>query len=574
MGLFNRKPGQTVQEKLAEWVPQLTLTDKLLLEDIYWERIFLHMAVLADFDEEPEFFLVRYNRKANTIHEMNFYESVPISYKERDGHVYMFCLNIAAINGRTFLDNGNWILQCRVPGQEDAYTVMPTYDVAYHLEDKCRIFRYGGGTFSYDISVDTFTQGQEIVLAFHSHFMIENKGWKKRQWVREVKGFPRKVKRFRKASIRKGVNIVYQILATLHHNTGKNVMFMSETRGTLWGNLKAINDRMIERGLDKEFHITYNIRKAVGNKAGLWSWIKTVAKIAQQDYIFVDDYTPVFGHIKLQKNTKLIQLWHAGEGFKAVGYCRFGKGGPYPIETCHKEYDYVVVGSKKLIHTFEEVFGIEEEAFLPVGMARLDGFLDPEYMESCKKTFYEQYPMAKGKKLILFAPTFRGGSQKVAYYPKNALDLKRVYEFLGDEYIWAFKMHPFIKDPVEIPEEYKDRMIDLSEWMNINDLYYVTDLLITDYSSNFYEYALMERPVLFYTFDRENYELTRGVHRSVKDNAPGKVCDSFDEMMEALKNKDFEEEKIHQFVKDNFSEYDGHASDRVIDTILLGKNHQ
>ena len=79
----------------------------------------------------------------------------------------------------------------------------------------------------------------------------------------------------------------------------------------------------------------------------------------------------------------------------------------------------------------------------------------------------------------------------------------------------------------------------------------------------------MQRPVIFYTYDREIYELTRGVHRSIRENAPGKVCDTFDELMQALTDGDFEEEKIKKFVEDNFGEYQGNASDRVIDEILL-----
>ena len=134
-------------------------------------------------------------------------------------------------------------------------------------------------------------------------------------------------------------------------------------------------------------------------------------------------------------------------------------------------------------------------------------------------------------------------------------------------------MHPFVKEKIEINKQFSDRIFDFAEYPNINDLYYITDLLITDYSSNYYEYALMGKPVIFYTYDREMYELTRGVHRSVKENAPGKVCDTFDELMSALRNKDFESEKIQKFIKENLKEYDGHACDRVIDRILLNKEN-
>ena len=96
-------------------------------------------------------------------------------------------------------------------------------------------------------------------------------------------------------------------------------------------------------------------------------------------------------------------------------------------------------------------------------------------------------------------------------------------------------------------------------------------MLITDYSSNYYEYALLKKPVIFYTYDREKYELLLGVHRSVKEHAPGKICDSFEELMKALYEKDYEYEKIEKFVEDNFGEYDGQACDRIIDQIILKK---
>ena len=131
-------------------------------------------------------------------------------------------------------------------------------------------------------------------------------------------------------------------------------------------------------------------------------------------------------------------------------------------------------------------------------------------------------------------------------------------------------MHPFVdEEPIRIPRRYKDRIIDFATYPNINDLYYVTDILITDYSSNYFEYSLMKRPILFYTPDRELYELSRGVHRSVKECAPGKVCDTFDELMDALKNKDYEIEKVYRFVEENFADYDGRAADKAINKILL-----
>jgi len=79
----------------------------------------------------------------------------------------------------------------------------------------------------------------------------------------------------------------------------------------------------------------------------------------------------------------------------------------------------------------------------------------------------------------------------------------------------------------------------------------------------------MKRPILFYTYDRCLYELSRGVYQNIKDSAPGKVCDTFDELMKSLENEDFELDKTKRFVKENFDTMDNKSSERIINNILL-----
>lgn len=553
-----------------------------IVTELGWERIFLNFTIQANYEGEIKFQLRRFNRKVKVKRtatelkkEINLIsrETIDIDYDKKEGNFYTFSLNLAAVKGRSFINNGKWHILAVTDEERHICSVAPA--VAYKADENCRIFDYYGGKYSYNITFSHYTEDEEnLTFVLGSSFMIMNNKWYKRKYVKEARTIPGKFQRGYMAAVIVLIKLYYQIAEHLSPKHGKKILFMSETKNYLWGNLLYIDKRLKERGLDKEFKITYSCRQAVGQHKSAFSWLKVVTNIARQDYIFIDDYAPIFGFLSLNKRTKLIQVWHAGEGFKAVGYCRFGKAGsPFPVGSCHKKYDYALTGSKKLVKVFEEVFGIEKDAFLPVGMARLDGFLDPDKISSFRKEFYEEYPQFQNKKIILFAPTFRGTDQKTAYYDYSQLDLEQLYDFCGDEYVFLIKMHPFVVEAIDIPEKYKDRLYDFSKYPTINDLYYVTELLITDYSSNYFEYALMEKPVLFFTYDRELYELTRGVHRSVKDSAPGKVCDTFEEMMTALKNKDFEEAKIHQFVKDNFGEYDGHASDRVIDQILLKKEN-
>lgn len=560
-------------------------TEDYQITEVWWERIFLNITVESSRDEEVEFTLRQFNRKRrrpkrgerySQIIDMPIFKEIPASPSKVevvDGiRKYHFAFNITAMDDRTFLDNGKWQLQANVPGEE-AFTCSVSYEMAYTLIDKSRIYKYDDGKYSYDVSLGTYSvDGTTLSFVINSHFMIENETWNRRRYVQEALTFRGKFNRMYMYTVIEMMRAYYAVVEKMSPKHGDNIMFMTETKPYLWGNLKYIDDRMKERELDKKFNVTYSLRNAVGTHKSAMSWAKLITKIAKQDYIFVDDYVPVFGFLELADRTKLIQVWHAGEGFKSVGYSRFGRAGtPYPAGSCHKQYDYVITGSERLVHVYSEVFGLPEKYFLPVGMARLDGFLDQDKIDAFKKDFYAQYPQLEGKKLILFAPTFRGTGQKVAFYEYERLDFKQIYDFCGDEYVWVFKMHPFVTQKPPIPKEYADRIVDLSSYENINDLYYVTEIMITDYSSAYFEFALMNKPVLFYTYDRECYELTRGVHKSVKDDAPGKVCDTFEELIDALKNKDYEFEKTAKFREANFSNYDGNAADKIIDTILLKK---
>ena len=146
--------------------------------------------------------------------------------------------------------------------------------------------------------------------------------------------------------------------------------------------------------------------------------------------------------------------------------------------------------------------------------------------------------------MVLFAPTYRGKNKKEAYYPYELIDFEKFYELCGTEYVVLFKMHPWVSEPVPLQEGFSDKFIDVNLYLNINDLFYITDLLITDYSSNIFEYSLMKKPMLFFAYDKIQYSFSRGFHRPYEESAPGKVCYSFLELMEAFSKKSFEYEKV------------------------------
>ena len=96
-------------------------------------------------------------------------------------------------------------------------------------------------------------------------------------------------------------------------------------------------------------------------------------------------------------------------------------------------------------------------------------------------------------------------------------------------------------------------------------------MLITDYSSCFYDYLLLKRPILFYVYDKALYSATRGVHRPIDQVAPGIVCNDFNELTTALSKEQLELPAAADMLIDNCLTNTELASDMVIDHILLGK---
>ena len=557
------------------------ISPDIRITDISWERILLHVTIETDAAKDLSFSIAKIvfpkenndeddDRERITQLNGSLLQEMPLEPVSKDGGIYRFCINMSIADGKGFLDNGRWRFIAHRDDPSEVSLCTISYDASRTLESKDKIFSYGNSKYAYNVWFSTYCgDSVNMVPILNSRFMITNPGWRDHYAVSDRATFKGKLRCVIKKFKLWLMQLLYNFIEKRQKKDGRNVLFLSETKPFLWGNLKFIDDRIKERGLDKEFNLSYNLKKRIGKNTSLRGWYKTLKLLAKQDFIFADDLVPIFEALDLSDRTKLIQVWHAGEGFKAVGYSRFGKkSSPHPTFSCHRKYDYVITGSERLVDVYSEVFGISKENILPLGMARLDGFLDADRISSKKKSFYEAHPECEGKKLVLFSPTFRGTGQKSAFYDYDMIDMDAVYDFCGDEYIWAFKMHPFTHGKPPIPDKYSDRIIDLSDSQDINDLYYVTDIMITDYSSTYFEYALMERPILFYTYDRTVYEVHRGVQKGILETAPGKVCDTFGELMDALKNKDYDFEKTLKFREENFGNYDGKASDRIIDTIL------
>jgi CDP-glycerol glycerophosphotransferase (TagB/SpsB family) len=294
-------------------------------------------------------------------------------------------------------------------------------------------------------------------------------------------------------------------------------------------------------------------------------------KCAGYKLIVLDDYTNLISKSFLRKETEVMQLWHAFGAFKTFGFSRAEVGendsNVFQNMKNHRSYDYEIVSSENVRRCYAEGFGIPLSNVYATGIPRTDMFLNDKYKKDARDDFYTRYPQFKDKKIILFAPTFRGYKKADAYYPMNLFRVDEFMDKVGDEYVLLIKHHPYVKTKHPIPSEYRDRVVDMSNLSEVNMLLFVTDILITDYSSIIYEAALLNIPMIFYAFDLEEYTMERDFYFPYKQFIPGMAVKEQDRIAEVVVKQQFDYEQLQSFVEKYFNHLDGHASDRVTDLI-------
>ncbi|XZH79347.1 CDP-glycerol glycerophosphotransferase family protein (plasmid) [Clostridium perfringens] len=349
----------------------------------------------------------------------------------------------------------------------------------------------------------------------------------------------------------------------------KKILFLSDSRSELDGNFSFIYDELVRRG---GYDIHTMLKPTIESKMSIFEKFKFLYNVATSKYILLDDFYPKIYSFSLRKDVELVQLWHACGAFKTFGFSRLGKkGGPKIRSKNHRNYTKAIVSSEKLRKHYAEGFGISVDNVVSTGVPRTDIFFDEEYKRKKMDELYGKYPILRDKKVIMFAPTFRGNGQKTAYYDFDKFDIEKMFNEFGKEYVVIMKLHPFVKDVPKIDEKYSDFIIDLSAEREINDLLFISDILITDYSSVCFEYSLLNRPMIFFAYDMEAYIASRDFYYPYKSFVPGPIVRDTDGIVNVIKKGDFKLEKLESFRNKFFDHFDGKSTERVVD-MILGSN--
>lgn len=240
-----------------------------------------------------------------------------------------------------------------------------------------------------------------------------------------------------------------------------------------------------------------------------------------------------------------------------------------------KRFDYFISPSKYCTEKFASAFNLKalgkDNIIIEEGYPRNDFLFNKTEKDIIEIKRKIGIPL--DKKVIFYLPTFRDNQHTsgVGYTYKLELDLDRFKKKFEDEYVMLFSPHYFIANSIDL-SKYEGFIINVARYDEINELYLVSDIIMTDYSSVFFDFANLKKPMIFYMYDYEVYQgKLRDFYISL-DELPGPIAKTQDELERYLENIEEEAEKnIEKYIKFN-QKYnyldDGNASERVIKAIF------
>ena len=211
-----------------------------------------------------------------------------------------------------------------------------------------------------------------------------------------------------------------------------------------------------------------------------------------------------------------------------------------------RRWDYLISANQYSSDIFRRAFKFEKE-MIEVGYPRND-ILYAKDKERIANQIKRNLNIPLDKKVILYAPTWRDDDFYAPgkYKFQLKLNLKQMKEKLGDQYVVLLRMHYFIADHIDT-DGAEGFAYNLSHYDDIAELYLISDLLITDYSSVFFDYANLKRPILFYTYDLEKYrDQLRGFYIDMEKDIPGPLLKTTEEIIAAVQNIEVVQEEYRE----------------------------
>ena len=354
----------------------------------------------------------------------------------------------------------------------------------------------------------------------------------------------------------------------------KLVLFASSKTDVLPDSMKSLYDTLLRKGYKCEFFgRTAPFRTKSEEKA---YYKKLFAVFGVCRCLFIDDvFDPVYS-ISPRDGQRIVQLWHTPSFLRKTGYAVGKRGLAGEItdrHLLHTNYTDIVASSPGCKDVIASVFNTDKSKIHAWGCAKTDVYFDRKFVEGAREELIKAVPNLPSRigkrKIVLYAPTYRGADKNSAYALRT-LDLLLLKRYLGDEYVFLIKMHPFLKKESYCTDEEKDLIsdfaFDVPNTVKAETALCGADVLVTDYSTLIFDYSLLNRPMIFYAFDFKRYTRHKPLFYDYEKFVPGPIVYDSGELAEAILSQaeGFNEEKVKHFREKFMGGCDGRSTDRII----------
>ena len=276
--------------------------------------------------------------------------------------------------------------------------------------------------------------------------------------------------------------------------------------------------------------------------------------------------------------TRFLQTWH-GTPLKRMQHDvekMQGRDDDYQARAARltSYWDVLLAGSPYAADCFRSAFRFSG-AILEEGYPRNDVFSWPDAADRARAARQRLGLAEDQRTVVLYAPTFRDDNRPDANWRHDLeLDVPRLAAELGSDLVLIVRFHPLVRESMaDLVAAYPDLIIDASAYDDIQELMLISDVLITDYSSVFFDYSVLQRPILFFTYDLDRYrDELRGFYLDLESSAPGPLLRDNDALIAALRDVDGVRRQYAERLRDFRDTYaprdDGAASDRVLDAFF------
>jgi CDP-ribitol ribitolphosphotransferase len=347
------------------------------------------------------------------------------------------------------------------------------------------------------------------------------------------------------------------------------VVLATRDAGHLAGNLLSIQEELARRRPDTPARVIgYRMRGGLAGRLATAreAWVMGYHLAASRLFVADDWCFPLFAAWPRQGTTR-VQVWHAAGAFKRFGFSVLDAvpgGEDADLLPMTANWDLCLASSDAAADHLTEAFRLPRERFTSaLGLPRTDALYDPGRRVAAAAAIRRRYALPAGRRAILYAPTFRGETIRDARHPEG-LDLAAMRDALAPGWLVLLRQHPLARSSATLPAGLADFVVDVSDWPDMNELMLVADLLVTDYSSAVFEFALLHRPMAVFAPDLAAYERERGLYLDVRRDLPGPVFESTAGLADWIRAGRFDTGAVAAFAGTWWDMADGHAAERFV----------